>query len=93
MGVLCITCTATGDRFLFISRDASNGFNVHTFQLEANLHRNKELQKLWNEHGETAFTFEVAGLIEYDDPQEDQREKLEALLEKCLADLPQARKI
>lgn len=93
MGVLCITCTATGDSFLLISRDAATGFNRHTFQLGANMHPNRELQRLWNQHGEAAFTFETAGLIRYDDPLEDQSEKLEALLEQCLAERPQAQKL
>lgn len=93
MGVLRITCTPTGDSFLFISKDVANGFNRHTFQLGAAMHPNKVLQRLWNDQGEAAFTFETAGLIEYEDPMEDQSEKLEALLENCLKDIPGAKKL
>ncbi|MDO5400803.1 MAG: GIY-YIG nuclease family protein [Eubacteriales bacterium] len=93
MGVLAITCTATGDSYLFISKDAATGFNRHTFQLGAGMHPNKALQALWNQYGEAAFTLEPAGLIEYDDPTQDQTEKLEALLEACLTENPRAKRL
>lgn len=93
MGVLAITCVETGDRFLFLSRDAATGFNRHTFQLSAGMHPNKVLQALWDQQGREGFSLDVVGLIEYDDPQEDQNDKLEALLEQALAQDPQAKKL
>lgn len=93
MGVLCMRCDATGETFLVVSKDTATGFNRHKFQLGAGMHPNKHLQKLWNEYGENGFTFEVAGLIKYDDPREDQSEKLEALLEKTMAERPGAVKL
>lgn len=93
MGVLSMTCTATGEAFLVIAKDLSNGLNRHTFQLGANMHPNKALQSLWNRYGQGGFTFETAGKIEYDDPQEDQTEKLEALLEACLKENSKAQRM
>lgn len=93
MGVLDIACPAAGAHFLFLSRDAANGFNRHQFQLEAGMHPNKTLSALWKAHGAEGFVFQTAGLIQYDDPAEDQSEKLEALLETCLTEIPGARKL
>lgn len=90
MGVLDIACPEAGAHFLFISRDAANGFNRHRFQLEALMHPNKVLTALWKQYGADGFSFNVAGLIEYDDPSEDQSAKLEDLMEKCLAEIPGA---
>lgn len=93
MGVLDIACAEAGAHFLFISRDAANGFNRHRFQLEAGMHPNKALTALWKQYGADGFAFRTAGLIEYDDPSEDTSEKLEDLMENCLAEIPGARRL
>lgn len=93
MGVLQITCTASGDSFLFVSKDTATGFNRHRFQLEAGMHPNKTLSALWKQHGAAGFEYQTAGLIQYDDPTEDQSKKLDALLENCLAEIPGARRL
>lgn len=93
MGILSIRCKATGDVFLGISTDTRVGFNRHRFQLPAKLHPNKALQALWDQYGGSEFEYSVAKVLKYDDPKEDQTEKLEELLEQCLAELPQAQRL
>lgn len=93
MGVLDIACPAAGAHFLFISKDAANGFNRHRFQLEAGMHPNRVLSTLWKEYGAQNFQFQTAGLIKYEDPNDDQSEKLEALLESRLEQIPGAKKL
>lgn len=86
IGVLSIRCNVTKDTFLFVSADIRVGFNRHLFQLNADMHPNKALQALWNQHGQSAFSCNVVKTLVYDDPLEDQAEKLEELLADCLAE-------
>ena len=93
MGIISISCTATGNQFLGISKDTKADLNSNRFRLSVNLHANKQIQKLWNEHGEQQFLFSVVKTLEYKDQPEEQTEKLLALLEKCQLDMPQAGRI
>ena len=93
MGVISIRCKITGDLFLGISKDKRADFNSNRFKLAANGHPNKQLQELWDLHGENHFEFSVAKALEYEDPADDHTEDLKTLLEICLEEAPEARRI
>jgi len=93
MGVISIQCTATGEQFLDTSRDTATGFNRHRFQLAGNLHRNKDLQKLWNSYGEAGFVYSVVSVLDYEKDEDVKAEDLDELLELCLLELPSARRV
>ncbi|MEA4993877.1 MAG: GIY-YIG nuclease family protein [Oscillibacter sp.] len=93
MGVISIFCKATGDLFLGISKDVKADFNSNRFKLSAKFHPNKQLQALWNKYGENGFDYSVVKVLKYENPKDDQTDKLNALLEGCLLEIPQARRI
>lgn len=93
MGVFSLTCTATGDAFLGATLDAKRAFNGIRARLENDMHPNKALQALWNEHGEDSIVYEVVALLDYDDPGEDHAEDLQALLDLCLDENPEAQRL
>lgn len=93
MGVISMFCKATGDLFLGISKDIKVDFNSNRFKLSVKLHSNKQLQTLWDKYGENGFDYSVAKVLKYDNPEDDQTDKLNALLEECLLEMPQARRI
>lgn len=93
MGVIAIRCTQTGESFLGVCKDTRVGFNRHRFQLPAQLHPNKRLQALWNTYGEGGFAFQVARVLKYDDPAQDQTDALSKLLDECLAADPKAARL
>ena len=51
MGVVELRCTATGQRFLGITRDAAKELNSLRAKLNGGGHPNRPLQQLWSEHG------------------------------------------
>jgi hypothetical protein len=62
--------------------------NRQRFQLEGDLHPDKELQADWNDLGPDAFTFETLDLLKpSDDPGYDSTEDLRALKEMWLEKL------
>ena len=81
MGVVELRCTATGQRFLGITRDAAKELN----SLRA--------KQLWSEHGENGFDFHVADTLEYENPEDVSADDLQALRDLLLAEDPEARKI
>lgn len=93
MGVISICCKITGDLFLGISKDTRADFNSNRFKLSANGHPNRQLQELWNRYGEPNFEFSVAKILEYERPTDDHTDELKSLLERCLMEAPQARRI
>ncbi len=93
MGVISICCNATGDLFLGASKDTRADFNGTRFRLSANGHPNKQLQELWNQHGEDSFSFSVMKILKYEDPADDHTDELRTLLEECLLEAPQAKRI
>lgn len=93
MGVISICCKVTGDLFLGISKDTKADFNSNRFKLSVNMHRNRKLQKLWDKYGKNEFTFSVAKVLKYENPEDDHTSKLEVLLEHCLIEAPQAGRI
>lgn len=93
MGVISISCKSTGDLFLGISKDTRAEFNSNRFKLSVKLHPNKQLQELWDKYGENEFEYSVLEVLKYENPEEDQTDNLLELLECCLIEMPNARRI
>ena len=90
MGVISFCCKSTGETFLGISKDTNADYNSNRFKLLTGTHPNKQMQKLWNEYGEEHFEYSVLKILEYDDPQQDQTDKLIELRDECMEKNPQA---
>ena len=58
-GIYAIECIATGQRWIDSSLNLDAAGNGQFFQLRQHLHRNKEMQAVWNTEGEGAFRFTV----------------------------------
>lgn len=93
MGVVSVKCSATGEEFYEISKDTSVWFNRHLFELNAGQHRNKRLQELWNTYGENGFERVLVSELKYDNIDDVKSGDLNDLLELCLSDNPNAKKI
>lgn len=93
MGVISFHCKATGESFLGASKDMPADFNGTRWKLIGGIHPNKQLQQLWNQHGEDSFEQLVIKTLKFKDPTEDYTPKLEALRDQCLEADPKARKI
>jgi hypothetical protein len=93
MGVVSVTCAATGECFYDTAKDTGTWFNRHRFQLEGGLHRNKRLQELWNLYGEPGFAFSVVSTLEYEKLEDVDTNDLKELLALCLMEAPEARKL
>lgn len=59
MGVFAIRNAANGKSFVTASLDLPGSFNRHRFQLNAGVHKSRNLQADWNEIGEGGFEFEI----------------------------------
>jgi len=70
MGIFQIRNTITGKLFLGSAKDLRGIINSNRFQLKNGLHRNKELQKDFDEAGEKSFVFEI---VDYLQPAEDMK--------------------
>ncbi len=89
-GVFRVLNTETGRVLLGSSTDLPGMLNRQRFQLENNLHPDKELQRDWKELGPAAFTFDVLDVLKpSDDPSYNPSEDLRTLkgmwLEKLTA--------
>ena len=93
MGVVELRCTATGQHFLGITRDAAKELNSLRAKLNGGGHPNRPLQQLWSEHGENGFDFHVADTLEYENPEDVSADDLQALRDLLLAEDPEACKI
>ena len=93
MGVFCVTCPQTGETFLGAAKNIPAAFNRAQFQLNMGSHPNKHLQSEWKRLGEEAFAFEAVQRLEYSGSQDDYAEDLEALLDLCLAENPEAKRL
>ena len=63
-----IACTATGQRWIGISRNLDKQRNGLFFQLRQNGFPNKDAQTAWNAHGEATFVYEIVEEITDDNP-------------------------
>lgn len=80
-GVYAIRNRVNGRVLLAGSNNAQAAINRHRFQLKYGSHRNRELTRDWQQHGESAFTFEIVDLVDFrDEPDFDVGEELEALV-------------
>ncbi len=66
-GVFQIKNLANGKVLLGSSLNLEGPLNKHRFMLRINSHPNKELQKDWNELGESQFSFEILEVIQVQD--------------------------
>lgn len=88
MGVFQIRNTRNGKVLIGTSVDLPAILNRHRAQLGHGLHRNRELQKEWNEQGADAFAFEILDTLSPSDkPVYDPAGDLKALEELWLEKL------
>ncbi len=59
MGVFQIKCAVNERCLIDHSVDMQSKWNRHRMELKFGNHRNKDLQKEWNQFGEDKFTFDV----------------------------------
>ncbi|WP_110356324.1 GIY-YIG nuclease family protein [Arenibacter sp. ARW7G5Y1] len=69
MGVFQIRNNINNRVMIDSSIDMVSKWNRHKMELKWGKHRNKSLQKDWNEHGEVNFVFEVLAEMEYNQEQ------------------------
>ena len=62
-GVFQVKNTVNGKVFLGSSLNLEGQLNSHKFKLSLGQHRNKELQKEWNEYGPDKFEFEILEVV------------------------------
>ena len=68
-GVFQVKNTANGKVLLGSSLNLDGALNGHHFMLRTGSHRNKDLQKDWNEFGADNFDFEILEVVQVrDDP-------------------------
>lgn len=65
-GIFCIKCLPTGETWAGHSPNLNAARNGLWFALRLGTHFNKELQSIWKEHGEEAFTFDVVETFDDD---------------------------
>jgi group I intron endonuclease len=79
-GVFQVKNTANGKVFLGSSLNLQGPLNAHRFMLTIGSHRNKTLQKEWNEFGEEKFVFEILEKVKVkDETNFDVRDELTLL--------------
>jgi group I intron endonuclease len=79
-GVFQVKNTVNGKILLGSSLNLHGPLNAHKFMLTIGSHRNKVLQKEWNEFGEDKFVFEVLETLKIkDDPNFDLNDELTLL--------------
>jgi hypothetical protein len=65
-GIFAIRCQPTGDVWVGASTHLDSQVNHVWFELRAGLHRNKEIQSVWNSQGEAALTYEILETLDDD---------------------------
>ncbi|MBN2602496.1 MAG: GIY-YIG nuclease family protein [Candidatus Marinimicrobia bacterium] len=81
-GVFQIKNVANGKVLLGSSLNLEGPLNSHKFMLTIGNHRNKILQKEWNEYGQDKFVFEILEIAEVrDDPNFNLNDELTLLEE------------
>ena len=67
-GIYAVRCEAAGKIWVAASKNLDRQQNSLWFQLKNNGFPNKDLQSLWNTHGESAFKYEILETIDDDNP-------------------------
>lgn len=57
--IYTITNTKNGKRYIGSTTSISQRWRTHRWQLNKGIHANEHLQRAWNKHGKSAFTFET----------------------------------
>lgn len=79
-GVFQVKNTVNGKILLGSSLNLDGPLNSHKFMLTIGSHRNKALQKEWNEYGEDKFVFEILEVVKpKDDPNFNMNDELTLL--------------
>jgi len=81
-GVFQIKNAVNGKMMLGSSLNLEGLLNRHRFELSVGSHRNKELQKDWNEFGSDAFVFEILEVVQLKDESEIRLDDELTLLEQ-----------
>jgi hypothetical protein len=89
MGVFLIRNMVNDKVFVAVGLDLSGIINSHKFQLKMGVHRNRQLQRDWDEYGSESFAFEILDQLEPraeagDDGRKDLSFLEELWLEKLL---------
>ncbi|AEY66176.1 GIY-YIG nuclease family protein [Clostridium sp. BNL1100] len=96
MGIISFLCVPTKECFIGYSQDTKAYINSNRFKLDSNMHRNSELQKLWNIHGNSAFEIGVLEVLSYDEKdneKEDYTNELEEMCNRYIRNIEGARRI
>ncbi|MBN1224659.1 MAG: GIY-YIG nuclease family protein [Candidatus Aminicenantes bacterium] len=87
-GVFQVKNTANGKVFLGSSLNLEGPLNSHKFMLSIGQHRNKALQKDWNQYGPENFVFEILEIVKVkDDPSFNLSDELTLLEQIWLEEL------
>ena len=79
-GVFQVKNTVNGKMLLGSSLNLEGPLNGHKFMLTVGSHRNKVLQKEWNEYGPDKFVFEILEIVKVkEDPHFNLSDELELL--------------
>lgn len=93
MGVVSFTWKPTGETFFAATPNVPAFLNRTRLQAETNTLRNKRFSQLWAELGENAMEYAVVEDLAYEDGVDDYAKDLEALLDMCLQEHPEAQRL
>jgi len=94
MGVYQIRNLVNGKLLIGSSEDIRAIMNRNRFVLKYGVHKDKELQREWNEFGESGFAMEVLELVDQkDELKNDYSDELSALEKKWLKKLSRRREV
>lgn len=91
MGVYIIKNSKNDKVFIGCAVNLEARFNRHRAELKFGSHRNKELQKIWDSLGESAFEFEILDILDHENKiQADADEELHLLEDMWVQKLEKA---
>lgn len=88
MGVYRIRNSQNDKVYIGFATDLEARFNRQKSELKFGSHRNRELQKIWNSFGESAFEFEILDVLDHEEnTQSSADEELHILTEMWIQKL------
>ena len=84
IGVFQIKNLETNKVLIDSSIDMMSKWNRHKMELKFGNHRNKNLQKDWNEKGESSFVFEILSELNVKDEENLNYQKELQILKQCV---------